>query len=103
MTRHSIPGFTAPAPGDLVSVHVAGRKFAITVQDGQAYAVDDACTQMQCSLSGGEIEDGAVICPCHFATFDLATGAVRSGPANEALQCYQAQLAGGTLLLEVPE
>ena len=103
MTAHHIPAFTAPAPGDLTSVEVAGRKIAVTVDDGQAYAFDDACTHAQCSLSGGEVEDGAVICPCHFAAFDISTGQVRTGPAKDALRCYRAQLTGGALVVEVPE
>ena len=103
MTTHHIPAFAAPAPGDLTTVEVAGRKVAVAVDGEQAYAFDDACTHAQCSLSGGEVEDGAVICPCHFAAFDLRTGAVRTGPAKEALRCYRAQLADGALVLEVPE
>lgn len=103
MTTHQIPGFAAPAPGDLTSVEVAGRKLAVTVDEGRAYAFDDACTHMQCSLSGGEVEDGAVICPCHFAAFDLSTGQVRTGPARDALRCYRAQLVDGALTVEVPE
>ena len=102
MTMHQIHGFTAPAPGDLTTVEVAGRKVAVTVEDGRAYAFDDACTHAQCSLSGGEVEDGAVICPCHFASFDISTGAVRTGPAKNALRCYRAQLTDGVLALEVP-
>jgi nitrite reductase/ring-hydroxylating ferredoxin subunit len=86
MSTHRIRGFTAPAPGDLTTVTVAGRAIAVTVDDGQAYAFDDACTHLQCSLSGGEVEDGEVICPCHFAAFDIATGAVRTGPAQTALR-----------------
>jgi nitrite reductase/ring-hydroxylating ferredoxin subunit len=103
MPTHRIPGFTAPVPGDLTTVEVAGRKVAVTIEDGQVYAFDDACTHAQCSLSGGEVEDGAVICPCHFAAFDISTGAVRTGPAKDALRCYRAQLADGALVLEVPE
>ena len=103
MTTHHIPGFTPPAPGDLASVEVSGRKLAVTVDDGQVYAFDDACTHAQCSLSGGEVEDGAVICPCHFAAFDISTGEVRTGPAKDALRCYRAQLAGGSLVVEVDE
>ncbi len=103
MTTHSIPGFTSPAPGDLATVDVAGRKVAVTVDDGQVYAFDDECTHAQCSLSGGEVEDGAVICPCHFAAFDISTGEVRTGPAKDALRCYKAQLVGGALTVEVPE
>ena len=103
MSTHHIPAFTAPAPGDLTTVEVAGRKVAVTVEDGQAYAFDDACTHAQCSLSGGEVEDGAVVCPCHFAAFDISTGAVRTGPAKDALRCYRAHLADGLLAIEVPE
>lgn len=102
MTTHHVPAFTAPASGDLTSVEVAGRKVAVTVADEQAYAFDDACTHAQCSLSGGEVEDGAVICPCHFAAFDIKTGDVRTGPARTALRCYRAQLTDGALMVEVP-
>ena len=102
MTTHHIPAFSAPAPGDVTTVEVAGRKVAVTVDHGQAYAVDDTCTHAQCSLSAGEVEDGAVICPCQFAAFDIATGAVRTGPAKEALRCHPARLADGALVLEVP-
>ena len=103
MSTHRIADFTAPAPGDVTSVEVTGRKIAVTVDDGQVYAFDDACTHAQCSLSGGEVEDGAVICPCHFAAFDISGGAVRTGPATEALRCYRAYLTGGTLTIEVPQ
>ncbi len=102
MTTHHIAAFTAPAPGELTSVEVAGRKVAVTVEDGRVYAFDDACTHAQCSLSGGEVEGGAVICPCHFAAFDISTGAVRTGPAKQALRCYRARLSDGVLALEVP-
>ena len=101
MSTHRIPAFTAPAPGDLTSVEVGGRKIAVTVDDGQVYAFDDVCTHAQCSLSGGEVEDGAVVCPCHFAAFELRTGEVRTGPAKDALRCYRAQLAGDALVVEV--
>jgi nitrite reductase/ring-hydroxylating ferredoxin subunit len=103
LTTHRIAGFTAPAPGDLTTVTVDGKKLGVTVDDGQAYAFDDTCTHAQCSLSGGEVEDRAVICPCHFAAFDIETGAVRNGPAQTALRCYRAELADGTLTVEVPE
>lgn len=102
MTTHRIPDFAAPAPGDLTTVTVEGRAIAVTVDGGKAYAFDDACTHRQCSLAGGEVEDGAVICPCHFAAFDIATGAVRTGPAETALRCYRAELADGALTVEVP-
>ena len=103
MTIHRIPDFAVPAPGDLTTATVEGRTIAVTVQDGKAYAFDDACTHKQCSLASGEVEDGAVICPCHFAAFDIVTGAVRTGPAETPLRCYRAELADGALTVEVTE
>ena len=104
MSTHRVPDFTPPDAGDLTSVTVAGRAVAVTVTGGgEAYAFDDACTHAQCSLAGGDVEDGAVICPCHFGAFDLATGAVRSGPPKTALRTYPARLVDGALELEVTE
>ena len=103
MSTHRIPDFTAPSSGDLTAIEIAGRKIAVTVDDGRAYALDDACTHAQCSLSGGEVEDGAVICPCHFAAFDISTGAVRTGPATDGLRCYRAELADGALTVEISQ
>lgn len=103
MSTHRFPDFPAPDAGDLTCVTVAGRAVAVTVTDGQVYAFDDACTHAQCSLAGGEVENGAVVCPCHFGAFDLATGAVRTGPPKTALRTYPARLVAGALELEVAE
>ena len=99
MPIHHIPEFAAPAPGDMTTVTVKGQTIAITAQDVKVYAFDDTCTRK----AGGEVEDGAVICPRHFAAFDIATGAVRTGPAQTTLRCYRAELADGALLVEVPQ
>lgn len=102
MALHRIP-FTAPAPGELVRVTVAGRAVAVAVVDDRVHAVADACTHLRCSLSGGEVQDGAVVCPCHFAAFDLASGAVRRGPAVTALRTFPASIVEGVLHLELPD
>jgi hypothetical protein len=38
MTRHRILAFIVPAPGGPTTAEVAGRKVAVTVEEGQAYA-----------------------------------------------------------------
>ncbi len=103
MSTHRIADFSAPKPGGLTTVTVDGRAIAVAVDDGHAYAFEDACTHGQCSLSGGEVDGGAVICPCHFAAFDIAIGEVRTGPAKRALRCHRAHLADGTLTVEIAE
>ena len=101
MTTYRVKGFTPPAPGDLTPVTVAARVVAVTVADGEVYAFDDACTHAQCSLAGGEVEGRSVVCPCHLGAFDIATGAVLSGPPRRALRSYPARIVDGALELEV--
>lgn len=103
MSTHCVPGFTAPPPGRLVQVTVAGRVLAVAVVDGRVHAVDDACTHLQSSLSAGVVEDGAVVCPRHLARFDLATGAVLSGPPRTGLRTVPAELSAAGLLVELPD
>lgn len=102
MSTHLVRDFVPPADGDLAAVEIADRVVAVAVVRGQVYAVDDACTHMGCSLSKGELEGRSVICPCHTGTFDLATGAVLSGPPKAPVRSYPARLVDGGLELEVP-
>lgn len=102
MSTHSIPGFTAPAEGELTSVRVDGHPVAVAVAGGNVYAFDDTCTHAHCSLADGEVEGRTVVCPCHAGTFDMTTGAVLSGPPKTALRTYPARLVGGALELAFP-
>ena len=97
---HRVEGVALPAEGELVAVQVGGASVAVTVVDGQVHAVDDECTHQQCSLAGGEVEDGALVCPCHFGRFDLRTGAVLDGPPDQPLHVWRAAVRDGVLELE---
>ncbi|MCU1674657.1 MAG: Rieske (2Fe-2S) region [Frankiales bacterium] len=97
---HRFEGVAVPAEGELVAVQVHGTKVAVTVVEGQVRAVDDECTHQQCSLSDGEVEDGALVCPCHFGRFDLRTGAVLDGPPEHPLHVWKAVVRDGALELE---
>jgi nitrite reductase/ring-hydroxylating ferredoxin subunit len=44
-------------------------------QDGQVFAIEDACNHAGASLAEGWLEDkGCVVCPMHGYVFDLRTG-----------------------------
>lgn len=58
--------------GDLVVTRVGGR----------LYAMSDRCPHAEASLSEGLQEGHRVICPLHFAEFDLRDGSVHNGPAG---------------------
>ncbi|MDP9417444.1 MAG: hemerythrin domain-containing protein, partial [Actinomycetota bacterium] len=55
-----------------------------------------------CSLVDGDVEGSTVTCPCHFARFDVTTGAVLGGPARSGVRTWSARLDGGTLALDGP-
>src|SRR2546429_7356192 len=41
-----------------------------------------SCSHEDCSLAEGELVKTAVVCPCHFAEFDIRNGAVLAPPAT---------------------
>jgi 3-phenylpropionate/trans-cinnamate dioxygenase ferredoxin subunit len=94
MTFHST-GHPAPQDGELTAVDVAGVKVAVACVQGRLYAFQDACTHMQCSLSGGDLEDTAVVCPCHLGRFDVTSGAVIDGPPPAPLRTWPARVVDG--------
>jgi Rieske Fe-S protein len=50
---------------------------------GDYKAFSAVCTHQGCTVTG--VADGVITCPCHGSTFDIATGAVKQGPATTAL------------------
>lgn len=99
MTTHRVDNFDLPGEAELTRVDVEGTTVAVTVVDGVLHAVDDQCTHQQCSLSDGEVEGGAILCPCHFGRFDLRTGAVVEGPPPRPIRVWHATITDGTLEL----
>ncbi len=69
--------------GGLEMVLSGDRKVAVANVGGELHAFDDTCTHRGCSLADGTLDGSVVTCPCHGSQFDVTTGAVVRGPAEE--------------------
>jgi 3-phenylpropionate/trans-cinnamate dioxygenase ferredoxin subunit len=87
--------------GDLKAFEINGMKVAIANVGGALHAFGDTCTHRQCPLSKGELEDTTVTCPCHGSQFDVTTGEVLTGPAEDPVASYQVRVENDTIQIEI--
>ena len=88
------------ATGQMSVFDVAGIKVNIASVGGQLHAFDDTCTHRACSLAKGKLDGTTVTCPCHGSQFDVTTGEVLRGPAQQPVRSRLVQIEGESLLVE---
>jgi nitrite reductase (NADH) small subunit len=82
------------AVGQIRLVHVGGEEAAVYNAEGAFYATQGACTHRGGPLSEGDLAGHVVTCPLHGSQFDVTTGQVVQGPAEESLMCYRVIVDG---------
>ena len=97
MTDFQSVGQAELEDGDLQAFDVDGEKVAVAMVEGKLYAFGDVCTHEGCLLSTGELDGTTVECPCHGSQFDITTGAVVEGPAEEPVPSYDVRESDGEL------
>ena len=88
--------------GELRSFDANGVAVAVANVDGSLYAFDDTCPHRQCSLAEGELEDTTIVCPCHGSEFDVRTGELLNGPAQDPVDHYDLTVEGGEIQIAIP-
>ena len=88
---------TEVGQGQMRVFNVDGAKVTVANVDGRFYAFDDKCTHQGCSLATGELVGTTVTCPCHGSEFDVRSGEVLEGPAEEPLASWAVELEGDDL------
>ena len=91
-----------PSAGKAVRVAAGGKTVAVFNVDGALRAIDAACPHVGGPLERGAVAGGVVTCPLHGSQFDLATGALKRGPAARAVTSYPVRVENGNLVIEVP-
>jgi nitrite reductase/ring-hydroxylating ferredoxin subunit/uncharacterized membrane protein len=69
-------------------VHVRGERIAVARTEEGYAAFQDRCTHKGGPLSDGVLICGTVQCPWHGSQFDVHTGEVKCGPAQEPIRTY---------------
>jgi len=89
------------APGTMKGFKAGETRIAVANMAGTFYAIGDRCTHKGCSLSKGRLEGEVVTCPCHGSRFNVKTGAVVRGPAEEPEPVYPVTIEGDGIWVEV--
>jgi nitrite reductase/ring-hydroxylating ferredoxin subunit len=88
---------------ELDAVIIRDREIALArLDDGSWVAFDNSCTHEDCPLADGDLEGERVVCYCHGSEFDVRTGAVLEGPADEPLSVYPVRIEDGELQVQAP-
>jgi len=69
--------------GKMKHIEVNGKEIMIANVEGKFYAISDRCGHENARLSTGTLAGTTVICPFHYARFDVTTGKLISGPILE--------------------
>ena len=77
-----------------------GKSIAVYNLSGRFLATDDRCTHGQASLADGMIEDGSIVCPLHFGSFDIETGEPTAPPCSIPLPTFRVVVSGDSLYLD---
>jgi 3-phenylpropionate/trans-cinnamate dioxygenase ferredoxin component len=76
-------------------------RIALANVAGTIFAIDDTCTHKGCSLGDGKLDGSTVQCACHGSRFDVTSGAVVRGPAEDPVRSYPIHLANGEVQVDV--
>ena len=76
-------------------VEVDGEDVGLFRVGGEYFATQNTCPHREGYLHEGMVRGETIVCPWHFATFCLRTGAVLEGPAEEGLKTYAVRVENG--------
>ena len=82
-------------------LRVGDKRIVLARTESGYVAFDDRCTHRGGSLAGGVMVCGTVQCLWHGSQFDVWTGKVKAGPAQDGIAVYRVQEEGGDVRLVI--
>jgi nitrite reductase/ring-hydroxylating ferredoxin subunit/uncharacterized membrane protein len=80
-------------------LRVGDRRIVLARTEQGYVAFDDRCPHRGGSLAGGSLMCGTVQCPWHGSQFEVKTGAVKAGPADQGIATHRIETRGGEIFL----
>jgi apoptosis-inducing factor 3 len=85
----------------VLGVEHGGDDIALYWIDGTVYATANVCTHAFARLSEGFLDGDCIECPIHQALFNVKTGEVVAGPAEEPIKTYPCRNEGGDVWVDL--
>ena len=98
---HKFASLSELPPGSIICAEAAGTRVALYNVDGEILATSPSCTHVEADLCDGDMEGDEVVCPLHFATFNIRTGLCTGPPAEQDLITYAVRVNGNDIEVEV--
>jgi uncharacterized membrane protein/nitrite reductase/ring-hydroxylating ferredoxin subunit len=82
-------------------LRVGDRRIVLARSEQGYVAFDDRCPHRGGSLAGGSMICGTVQCPWHGSQFDVRTGGLKAGPADQGIATYRVEQRGEEVLVVI--
>jgi 3-phenylpropionate/trans-cinnamate dioxygenase ferredoxin subunit len=90
-------------PGTMRLCDVEDELVLVTNLGGEFHAAQGICSHEYFELDRGLLTGDSILCTLHLSRFSLLDGEVIDPPAELPLVVYPVVVAGGRVLIEVPE
>ena len=101
MAKTQLGSVKEVAPGTMKGYKTGDTRILVANLGGKFSGIGDKCTHRGGSLSKGRLEGEVVTCPCHGSRFNVKTGAVVRGPAEEPEPAYAITVEGDGIWVEM--
>jgi uncharacterized membrane protein/nitrite reductase/ring-hydroxylating ferredoxin subunit len=89
--------------GQLKHVILNGAWIGLARTEQGYFAIDEICTHKGGPLCDGVLMGHTIQCPWHGSRFNIGTGAVEAGPAEEKINTFEVRVQGSTVAVRAPE
>ncbi len=83
-------------------VSIEGVKILFVKQKNKIYVIDNRCPHQACGFSGGKLDEGVIVCPCHDWRFNLESGEYEQNSFYK-LKFYEYKIVNGKIHVKLDD